>query len=415
MNPHVAYLCSHYPALSHTFIQREIDNLRERGFTVSTFSVRPIAEADVRTSAMRAAVDSTPVLLSGRLAPFVRAHARLLLRHPGAWSAGLRAALRFGDSSLKAKVWQLFYLAEAVLLLAGLRRRGVRHVHVHHANGAADVARLAIVIGNRLPGADGEPFSWSLTVHGSTDFRMIHQWDIAAKLRSTSATACISHQCRAQMMTLLQPAEWGDLSIVRMGVDAATFAPPAQPRGHDGPVRVLSVGRLDPFKGFPLLVEAIADLTRRGVDVEVRIVGQGDLRDSLAEQIARLGLDDRLTLVGALGEDQVVEQFHWADVYVSASFMESLPVVFMEALATELPVVATNIGAVTELVRDGENGVVVPAADVPALAEAIARLATDPDLRTRMGKHGREAVLAEFTPTSTGPAIEEFMRRAMRA
>lgn len=408
----LAYLNSHYPALSHTFIQREVEALRERGLEIHTFSVRPFNEqGGLLSASMQREFETTKVLLDGDVRGWVSAHLGVFLRHPVAWARTLAKALRSGHSTLRGRVWQVFYFGESVVLYTAMRAKGLRHVHVHHANVGGDVARLACHLGTLIDGAD--TWRWSITIHGSAEFEYPEQWDVANKVREASRVSAISDFCRAQLMRLVEVEHWDKIEKVHMAVDPARFAPDGV-REHDGPLRLLAVGRLVDLKGFPMLVDAVAELNRRGIPTEARIVGSGPIADKLQRTIERRGLADRVTLMGPIGEDDIVEQYRWADVFVSASFLEGLPVVLMEAMATAMPVISTQVGAVSELIEEGESGLVIPPARADALVEAIAHLVEiGPSGRAAMGERARAKVLAEFTPATTGPAMEALIRSAM--
>ena len=385
--------------------------MRAEGIEVETFSIRASPPADLLSRKMQEEAARTFVLLGGEAAPWVQAHSGLLRTKPAASLGTALAALREGDRTAKAKLWQTFYFGEAVVLHDRMRAVGLRHVHVHHANVSADVARLACRIGNHLDGPG--TWTWSLTVHGSAEFENIQQWDIPAKIRQARAIACISDYCRGQLMRLVDRSHWDKMRIVRMSVDPEQYAPPREGRHHDGPLRLLAVGRLVLLKGFDVLVDACAMLRDRGVAVEVRIVGQGPEQAALQAHIDEAGLSDRIHLVGPIGQDHIVEQYHWADAYVMSSFMEGLPVVVMEAMATGMPVVATEVAGMSELVVDGHNGLLVRMGRPDLLGDAIARLAADPQAREQMGTAGRASVLAESTPRQTGPAMADFLRSVL--
>lgn len=411
--PAVAYLVSRYPALSHTFIEREILGLREQGVRVETFSVRKAPKDSLVSKVMKQEGARTRALIGAGRTTWISAHLGLLRASSSAWVNGLRRALRTGPASPKARLWQVFYFAEAVVLVHYMRKAGLRHVHAHFVNVASDVARHAAAIGRDLDGPDAG-WRWSFTMHGPTGFDNVKEVDLAAKARSADGVSCITDFCRSQMMWLVEPEYWPKMSLVRMTVDADVYHPPAQPRGHDGPLRLLDVGRLVPEKGAPVLVEAIELLTRRGVEVDLRLVGAGPLAESLPQDIAARGLSDVITLTGPIGQDDLPELYRWADVFVLPSFQEGLPVVLMEALATELPAVTTQIAGVSELIRDGVSGRLVPAGRADKLADALEELARDPQLRARMGRAGREAVLAEFTPATAAPAARDFVTDVQR-
>ena len=140
------------------------------------------------------------------------------------------------------------------------------------------------------------------------------------------------------------------------------------------------------------------------------MIGGGPLHDLLVRRVAERGLADRVHLVGPVGADRIVEHYHWADVFCLPSFQEGLPVVLMEALATELPVVTTRIAAVEELVHDGASGHVVAPGRVDLLADALGDLAHDPVRRRTWGARGRQDVLREFTAAVTAPAMDAALR-----
>jgi colanic acid/amylovoran biosynthesis glycosyltransferase len=393
----VAYLVSQYPALSHAFIETEVATLREMGAEVRTFSVRPSSPAELLTERARHDDATTTVLLESPVPQAVRALAAVLRRSPRALGTAVRAAMTNGPGTVRARVWQLFYLGEALVLWRHMSRDGLRHVHVHFANNGADVARLAVAVGEAVDGPTAG-WGWSLSMHGPTEFEDQTAYDLAAKVASARATACISDFCRSQVMRLLPPEQWSRLSVVRMAVDATRFAPaPVEADGGDpaGPLRVLTVGRLVPEKGAPVLLEAVARLVAAGVPVQLTVVGAGELAGRLAADARRLGIDDVVDLAGPVGQDRLPDLYRAADVFCLPSFAEGLPVVLMEAMATGLPVVTTTIAGIPELVVDHQTGLLVPPGRADLLADALEELATDRGLRRRLGSRARAAVLAQ--------------------
>ncbi len=399
----VAYLVSQYPLISHTFIEREIDGLRKLGTEVHIFSVKP--PGALMSEAMRADAGRTTVLQDRRA--ILRSGARELLAHPAATLGSVGRALRTGEPRVRSRVWQAFYAAEAMRLLDELNRIGVRHVHAHFANNGADIARAAIAHARAVDPDGG--WRWSFTMHGPTEFEAVERFDLAGKVADADGVACISDFTRSQLMRLAQPSHWEKLSVVHMSVDTDRFAPPAEPRSAGGPLRVLDVGRLVPEKGAPVLLDAVARLAGRGVEVELRLVGGGELEPELRGEIARRGLQHRVTLVGAVGQDEILAQYHWADVFCLPSFQEGLPVVLMEAMATGLPVVTSPVNGIPELVRDGRNGRLVPPGRADLLADALGELAVNPGLRARLGEQARADVTARFGIDTCAAAQQDFL------
>ncbi|HEX8447298.1 MAG TPA: glycosyltransferase, partial [Sphingomonas sp.] len=151
---------------------------------------------------------------------------------------------------------------------------------------------------------------------------------------------------------------------------------PLGPRTRSAPPQIVAAGRLVPAKGFDILIDACARLKARGVPFRLTLCGEGPLRDQLAAQIARAGLDESITLAGHC--DPLGRTLAAADLLISASRREGFGNVMVEAMAAGTPVLATTTSGATTLIRDGVNGFLCPPDDAEALAEAIAALLTDP-------------------------------------
>lgn len=405
----VGYLVSQYPALSHTFIEREVRGVRASGLRVDTFSVRPATPGDVLSAADREAVAGTTVLQRLPPSAWVRAFAPVL-RHPVGYLGVLWRARHRGARGVRAAVWRLFYAVEATLLVGQLARRGLRHVHVHLANNGADIGRLAAELGNALHRRSGR-WTWSFTMHGPTEFRDVTAFDLAGKVRSALFVACISEYCRSQLQLLVEPPFWDKLTVLHMGIEPERFPPLAATRSRrpPGPLRILFVGRLVPDKGPSLLVRAVSELVATGQEVELALVGNGPLRQELEELATAAGIAGRVQLPGGVGQDDILGWYEWADVFCLPSFAEGLPVVLMEALATELPVVTTGIVGIPELVVDGVNGRLVVPGRSDVLVEAIMSL-VPAETRRACGTAGRKAVLDGFVAADTSRALAEVFR-----
>jgi glycosyltransferase involved in cell wall biosynthesis len=393
----VAYLTTRYPGVSHTFILREVEALRERGVEVETYSVRGARPEDLRTEANRAAARTTFVFLGPRAGAYLRAHAAAARRRPLAYLRTLAAARRYGEPGLRGRLLPLLWALEAIVLWHRCAASGIRHVHVHFAGAPPAIAGLAVEFGRggRRPSGCR---SWSATIHGPVEF---FDRRLATKLASASRIVCISDYARSQLMALLDEADWGKLLTIYCGLDAAGFRARMgnggrRNGGTEGPLRLLNVGRLVSLKGHAVLLEALARLTAAGLDARLTVIGDGPRRAALEREAAARGLADRVEWTGALGQDEVPARYAESDVFCLPSFAEGLPTVLMEAMLTELPVVSTRIAAVQELVEDGVSGLVVAPGRADALAAAIERLAADPALRRRMGRAGRAKVEAEF-------------------
>ncbi|MBV9212630.1 MAG: glycosyltransferase, partial [Actinobacteria bacterium] len=186
------------------------------------------------------------------------------------------------------------------------------------------------------------------------------------------------------------------LHVVHCGLDAGLFEPPDRST-RSSPVEVLTVGRIVPVKGQSLLVRALADLTARGLDARLTVAGDGPGRGELERLAHDLGIADRVALPGAVGQDAICDHYARADVFALPSFAEGLPVVAVEAMAMELPVVASRITGMPELLDEGHSGLMVTPGRADALTDALARLIdAGPKRRAEIGRAGRAKVVAEF-------------------
>lgn len=175
---------------------------------------------------------------------------------------------------------------------------------------------------------------------------------------------------------------------------------------------ILMVGRLMGPKGLPILFEALRELRGRGVAVRLVVVGDGPDRAAYEALARELGISEHVELAGAVGQDEIRERYAAADVFCLPSFAEGIPVVLMEAMAMELPVVTTAIMGIPELVEDGVHGRLVPPGRADRLADALAELLAAPERRAEMGRAGRQKVLAEFDVRETAQRFKQVLERS---
>lgn len=406
----VAYVVGRYPAVSHAFVTREVLALRAAGVEVETISIHRAGDDDALSATDRAERERTYALLPVRWGALLGAHLRAFAGSPRAYLQTLAGALRSGPAGVRGRVWQLFYFLEAIMVWNRCRSRGVRHLHAHHLNQAADAAMLAV----RYANARGGPaWTWSFTMHGPNELYDVSRFQLAEKASEAAAVACISDFARSQVMGFTDEARWPRFTVVHCGVDPTEFdpgkapspngaAPENAPAAEATPFNVLYVGRLVPFKGQAILLEAIAALRARGIDARLTLIGEGPAREGAERRAAEFGLGGEARFAGAVGQDEIRSHYAAADVFCLPSFAEGVPVVLMEAMAMEVPVVTSRIMGISELVDDGEQGLLVRPGRADELAAALERLARDPALRERLGRGGRAKVSAEFDVRESG-------------
>lgn len=380
--PRIAYLTGEYPAVSHTFILREVEALRRLGLDVRTASVRRTGPEHHRGPSEKAAAETTFYLLDEARNPATLIGAQIAaLGEPGRYFGTLARAWSLRAPGLRAALYQLFYFAEATILARWIRAEGITHLHNHFAGPSASVSMLAA----RLAG-----IPYSFTLHGPADLAEPARWKLGEKIAGAAFVACISHYARSQAMLMSDPAHWDRLRIIHCGVMPALYDRPRQETGAG--LHLVFVGRLAPVKGLRVLIEALARLDRP--DIRLTIVGDGSERAALEAMAAPLG--GRVRFTGFQSQEEVAQILATADAFTLPSFAEGVPVVLMEAMAAGLPVIATRITGVPELVEDGVSGFLVVPGDAASLIEVLATFAADPGQGAAMGAAGRATVRAEF-------------------
>jgi glycosyltransferase involved in cell wall biosynthesis len=386
----IAMVTGRYPGLSQTFIDREVRALREMGVDLITVTVRsPDPQALSGQFQHEEAGRVFRLLDSAKRPGHVVEAMYQALRHPRRLAATARLAIHTCPAGARAVALQLAYFAEAILLGPHLRTSNVKHLHNHLGDSSGTVTMLAAEL-TRIP--------FSMTLHGPEIFQSAQRWRLDAKVARAHFVACISEFGRQQAMRFSDEAHWHKLKVVRCGVNPSLYAaaPTAERTSRD----LLFVGRLEERKGVDILLDAVALLKASGSDVRLKIVGNGPQREALQRQTAALSLAAVVTFAGTKDEAAVAEALRYSDVLVVPSLSEGLPVVIMEALASGVPVVASAVDGIPELVREGETGRLVPPSDPQALAKTIEQMLKDPGLRQRLGDAGRKLVATKHDAES---------------
>ena len=399
MKPRMGYLVSQYPTVGHTFILREIRGLRSQGFDVLVISVRP-ADRAPQHLAPEEREEQTRTRVIRTTNPLRRAaiHARVFAERPWPYLRGLAGALRMAGWSPRRLAAHLRYFGEAVVAGRWFQRAGHTHVHSHFSSTVAVLARQ--VFG----------FDLSLTLHGSDEFIDPAGFRLAEKVAAASLVRVISQFGRSQVMRFSDPKDWHKIVVLPLGVDPAMFSP-APFRAAPEVFEIAFVGQLAPVKGCFILLEAVERLVRGGRKLRLRFAGGGPLRGALSAEIEKRGLSAQVRLEGPLNPPAVVALYRQTDIFALASFAEGVPVVLMEAMAMQIPCVATRITGIPELIRDGLDGLLVTASSAEEMAAAIARLMDDSDLRQRLGESARRQVMERYDLNRNTAAQAEVFRR----
>lgn len=315
---------------------------------------------------------------------------------------------RVSSSPILALLIPSFLVAQWIAL-----RRVARSVRPHVVNPHWIVPQgLVVAVSRRLPGRPRVV----LTAHGSDVFalnapalRRLKRWILD---RADTVTVN-SSATRAEVERI---APGATVLTIPMGVDLDAVRVERRPR--DELLRVLFVGRLSGQKGVDDLVRAAEILRDAGRSVAVRVVGDGPERAALERAAQQSGLGGTIAFAGWVDRSELAAQFEWADVLVGPSrttasgAREALGVVFLEASAASLPVIATRVGGIPDAVVDGETGILVPPDDPVAIAAAIARIDDDRLSAIAMGARGRAYVAASFSWAAVAARFASALRES---
>ncbi len=363
----ITYLSTHYPSVSHTFIQGEILALEARGVEVLPTALNPPAAGDLLTELDERERRRTFYVKGVSRPAMARLFATVAVRHPGPFLGGLARALASGRLDLARGFKAVAQFLEGVLIWDHSVRHGSSAIHAHFGQAPAAVAAHAAAFGNAI---GAQRWTWSVTIHGWHEFATEDTSQLRAKLAAADQVISISDFTRSQLLRLSGPRGWDRISVVRCGIDLAAF-PVRTERPVSSPPVVVVTARLSAEKGHLVLLQALAALRRDGHELRARLIGSGPLAEVIEAEAARLGVADAVELTGALPPLEVARALREADVFCLPTFAEGLPVSIMEAMASGVPVVTTYISGIPELVVDGETGWIVPAGNVDALAAAL--------------------------------------------
>ena len=390
----VGYVTKMFPRFSETFVLTELLQLERLGYEVEIFSLRP--PADGRFHAKLADLRASVSYLSSAG-----------IKAADLWAELSTAADELGD--LGPHLVELLRLdsrsaLQAVQLARHCRRLGLTHLHAHFASAGTTVARMAA----RIAG-----IGYGFTAHAKDIYCEVDHDDLRRKLRDAVDVVTVSDFNR----TYLRDEFGADADRVRRvynGLELAAF-PFSEPL--ERPNTIVAVGRLVEKKGFDTLLDAFALLLADGGEAELVLVGSGALEAALRAQVHRLGLTERVTMLGGLPQHRVAEIVAGAAVFAAPCVVgddgnrDGLPTVLLEAMALGTPCVATPVTGIPEIIEHEVTGLLVGERDPRALAAALARTLDDPVLRVGLAKAARDLVETEFDARRQAAQVAEGFGR----
>jgi glycosyltransferase involved in cell wall biosynthesis len=379
----IGLLVKIFPKLSETFVLEEVLGLERLGVSLRLYTLASPTDAMAHPAVaeVRSTITCVPPSLRADWRGFAMRHARWLAMRPVHYLRALRLAGGRGRAGLSD-------FARAGWLAGQLREDGVQHLHTHFISTPADVAELVSCLA-------GLPFS--ISAHAK-DIYLSDPDDLRRKMSAARFTVtCTDFNCQ----TLRAIAPGANVQRMYHGIDHTVFHPKRRIAPSDVPL-ILSVGRLREKKGLDTLIEACHLLRLRGQPFRCEIVGYGEEQERLQALIANHGLQAQVQLTGKLTREHVIDRYARASVYVQPSRVaadgdrDGIPNVLLEAMAMSVPVVATNVSGIPEIVCHGRNGLLIEPDDPTALADAVSQLIDDPALGAALGQAARQAVTKTF-------------------
>jgi colanic acid/amylovoran biosynthesis glycosyltransferase len=395
----ITYLINQYPKVSHSFIRREILALEKQSFVVQRIAVRgwdgELVDKEDQTERSQ-----TRYILQTGFVTLVFATLKCFFTAPTQFFRAFRLAVKIGLRAERPLPIHLIYLAEACCIVPWMRQAGSQHIHAHFGTNSAEVAMFASMLSS-IP--------YSMTIHGPDEFDKPEFLWLNEKIKRSAFVAGVSSFGRSQLYRWASYSDWPKVVVVHCGLEAAFHAGPAVPVTSLN--RLVCVGRLCEQKGQLLLVNAMHQLVRKGIDIELVLAGDGEMRVPIEALIAEFGLQEKVRITGWISGNEVREEMLAARGMVLPSFAEGLPVVIMEAMALRRPVLSTFIAGIPELVRPGETGWLFKAGDVKALAEALEEfLATPIATLQQMGETAYHRVLERHSIDTEAAKLAALFR-----
>jgi colanic acid/amylovoran biosynthesis glycosyltransferase len=388
----VAYVVSRFPQVSETFIVRELTQVDGEGIEVILLSLFPPRQPFVHPEAQ-------PWLSRVRRISPIQAGmgcAWWMTRRP---SALLRCAFALGWANRRrpsAMIRSLVTVALAAGHARELRGTGVDHIHAHFATYPAIAAWVCAKLMD---------VTYSITAHAHDLF--VDQSYLEIVVADARLVVVISEFNRSFLAPYVAKSHT-PVHLVHCGVDPAAYRFRPRAPSAEGAIDALCVASLEEYKGHRVLLEALASGDEDTARLHLRLVGSGPLEHEIRTMVDRLGLGERVQLLGSRSEAEVAAMLEDADLFVLPSIvahdgqMEGIPVALMEALASGLPAIASRLSGIPELVQDGVTGVLVEPADVAALVGAFRRVCSDPQATRARAQAGRALVEREFNVSRSG-------------
>lgn len=388
--PKFAYMMSRFPKISETFVLYEILAIMEMGLQVEVY---PLLK------------EHQKVVHSGvkKVQPFVHYHGYFsggilwsnvyfLLTAPFKYISLLIYLITGSIKSPQHFSKTIILFPKIVRIAHKMRKQGIDHIHAHFATFPAAAAMII----KRLTG-----IPYSFTAHGSDIHVYKHRFRMRDKVINSDFVRSISNYNKNIIINASGSDVEDKIKVIHCGIDPEVFSSTPEKK-IDQPLNFITIASYEEVKGHKYLIEACKKLADDKIDFHLHLIGDGPLRNTVAEQIKSLGLSEKITIHGSMPREEVAKKLQTSDIKILPSILtkrgdrEGIPVAIMEAMAMGLPVISSKLSGIPELVGHDTTGILVTPQDSIGIYQALKKLSTDPDLRVEMGKAGQKKVFKEF-------------------
>ena len=407
----VAYIMSRFPKLTETFILYEMLAMQKQGVQVEVYPLlrEPIEVMHPEAKQFVEAAHYQPFISP----TILRANLYFLWKKPLVYLNILFTLLRANWGSFGFLAGALGIFPKVVLFAYQMQAQNIDHVHAHFASHPA----AAGFIIRRLVG-----IPYSFTAHGSDLHRDRHM--LCEKVAEAAFVVAISNYNKELITSECKGNYRDKVKVIHCGVDTEVFRPRSDETPFEkgeNPFMILCVGTLHEVKGQAYLIEACRILKEKGINLVCHFVGDGEDRGALTQLADQAGLTEQIYFHGRLTRNEIARLLQDTDVLAAPSVptrdgrREGIPVVLMEAMGSGVPVVASNLSGIPELVQDQQTGLLAPPRDAASLANALERYYGDRALRRRLGLAGREKVVGDFDLNKNAIKLaEHFIKEGPR-
>jgi glycosyltransferase involved in cell wall biosynthesis len=384
----IVYIVSTWPRLSQTFVLTEVLALERQGVDLRIFSIKEPGNEPVHADTRLVRAKVTYLWLKSHGGRILRGNIWTACRHPHRYLTTLFRALLHPRWSFLQSFFQAGYLADL------LSRETVAHLHAHFATAPASVAMFTHHL-TKIP--------YTFTAHAKDIYFDVKPRLLRAKMKHARAVVTVSEYNRRHLACLVHPSQAKKVHRIYNGMDLSRYSNGDASREKSAVPVILSVARLIEKKGIGDLIRACGILGRRGRLFRVEIIGKGPLRTSLKKQVQLLELQDIVEFRGALPQEIVRQAYRQAAIFALPCVIsadgdrDGVPTVLLEAMASGLPVVSTNVSGIPELVESGRDGLLVQPSNPQMLANALDRLLLDEELRKTLGAAASAKVANRFS------------------